>query len=207
MRILVTGFGKFPGVAVNTSELVVSRFAADAPGWPFDAMRFEVLPTRYEAAEVLVRELMGEFKPDRVLLLGVAETPTTARLERFALNIDDAASPDEGGVLRKGVTILAGGPAAFATAVDLQRLLADLLEAGVRAEISNHAGSYVCNHVYYTALSEAVAAGAGQVLFMHVPRLPVDNAAGDALVAEVARACGIVARALARPQIHMRETT
>src|SRR4051794_14321753 len=82
MRILVTGFGKFPGVAVNTSEVVVSRFAADAPDWPFGAMRFEVLPTRYEAAEVLVRELMGEFRPDRVLLLGVADTSSTARLER-----------------------------------------------------------------------------------------------------------------------------
>src|SRR6185369_17274354 len=114
MRILVTGFGKFPGVAVNTSELVVSRFASHAPAWPFDAMRFAVLPTRYAEAEVLMRELMGEVRPDRVLLLGVADTPSTARLERFALNIDDGASPDEGGELRKGVPILAGGPAAFA---------------------------------------------------------------------------------------------
>jgi pyroglutamyl-peptidase len=188
-------------VEVNTTEVVVSRWMESAPDWPYAEMRFAVLPTRYGEAELRLRELLRGFLPDRVLLLGVAPTEATARLERFALNVDDSDSEDAAGDLRRGTPILAGGPAAFATGLDLQRLFDELIEAGVRAEISNHAGAYVCNHAYYTALSHALAAGAGcQVLFMHVPRLPAEGGDGarQALVHEVARAAGIVAGAMAK---------
>ena len=170
MKLLVTGFGAFPGVSINTSEQLVAAWMRDRPDWPFDDMKFEVLPTTYDIAGARVSELIREYQPDHALLLGVATTQSTVRLERFALNIDDSTVPDAAGTLRQSRIIAPDRPHAMTTPIDLDRLRAALMHASVIAEISNHAGTYVCNHTYYSAL---LAASQFQnrcdVLFVHVP--------------------------------------
>lgn len=170
MKLLVTGFGAFPGVPVNASERLVGAWRHDRPDWPFDDMRFEVLPTCYEIAGARISQLLREFQPDLALLLGVATTSGTIRLERFALNIDDSPAPDEAGALRRGLVIAPDGPQALKTPIDLDGLRAALIQEGIDAEISNHAGSYVCNHTYYSALLAASRLDWHcEVMFVHTP--------------------------------------
>ena len=180
MKLLVTGFGPFPGVPFNSSDALVSGWIRNRPDWHFDDLRFEVLPTAYEAAGTRVAELLREFRPARALLLGVAGADCGIRMERFALNIDDGAAPDEAGQRRQARSIVAGAPDALRTMLDLEQMHGALIDQGVNAEISNHAGAYVCNHAYYCALHAAAAMMPPcKVLFVHLPRPREGATPGD----------------------------
>jgi pyrrolidone-carboxylate peptidase len=54
--------------------------------------------------------------------------------------------------------------------VHVPRLAATLRENGVPANSSAHAGSYLCNFLYYHSLSWAMSRdAAAQMLFVHIP--------------------------------------
>src|SRR5687768_16217662 len=110
VKVLVTGFGPFPGMAENRSARVVQGFVASCELQAHEIHR-RVLPTTYDDSECLIRELITSLMPDLCICLGVARTPTI-RLERLARNATSACSPDAAGQLRSG-PIVATGPAAY----------------------------------------------------------------------------------------------
>ena len=89
-----------------------------------------------------------------VLCLGVAAAREQICLERFALNLDDELSPDNAKQVRNGRRIVRGAPLAYETTLPIMRMLAALKKRGIPARISNHAGTYVCNHVFFAARHE-----------------------------------------------------
>jgi pyroglutamyl-peptidase len=141
-----------------------------------------VLPTAYDQAAKDITALIGETRPSLVLGLGVSIRRDKICLERFALNLDDAAIEDNLGCIRRGEEIVRGGPAALRTNVDIAAVLGRIADAGIAAEISNHAGTFVCNHVYYCALLR-LGQELPQVrcLFVHVPLPVADPAPSPAL--------------------------
>jgi pyroglutamyl-peptidase len=151
MRVLLTGFGPFPGVAVNPSEMVVAELGARPR--PHDGIELvtSTLPVEYEAAGARIRELIPSVGPDAVLCLGVAAGRTAINLERFALNLDDAPIPDNAGQLLQGTAIVPDGPAAYQSTLPLDRMHAALVALDVPVTMSNHAGTYICNHTFYAA--------------------------------------------------------
>jgi pyroglutamyl-peptidase len=166
MRVVLTGFDSFTGVESNPSQLIVEHFARR--GDP--DLVAAVLPTQYDAAAFRIRTLIREHRPDVVLSLGVAQTRTAISLERVALNLDDCDTPDNAGVLTHGRLISPGAPLAYFSTLPLDALLAALKLAAIPAAISNHAGTFVCNHVLYCALHEvALAALPTRCGFVHVP--------------------------------------
>ena len=166
MRIVVTGFEPFGPEAINPSQEIVK--ALD-PGLD---LHCEVLKTEYGYAERRILELFRERKPDLLLMLGLAESAPKIRMERIALNLDDASIPDNGGDLRKGQAIRESGELALQTRLDLPHVQAAMRSKGHDVDISNHAGAYICNHIFYTALEHARnASPATQCLFVHVPPL------------------------------------
>ena len=170
MKLLTTGFGEFPGVPINLTGDLVAEWRENQPNWPFSAMYFEVLPTSYEHAGARVARLIQDLDPDHVLMLGIGGVRGTIQLERFAVNIDDSILADVFGEVRQGLPIASDCPAALMTRTDLVRLRDLLVSKGTLAEISNHAGSYVCNHAYFVALREAaLAKKLTRVLFAHLP--------------------------------------
>ena len=170
MKLLTTGFGEFPGVPVNLTGDLVAQWRINQPNWPFSKMYFEVLLTSYERAGMRVSRLIQDLDPDCVLMLGIGNVRGMIQLERFALNIDDCIEADVFGTVRRGLPIASGSPAALTTCADLIRLRELLVSKGILAEISNHAGSYVCNHAYFVALREAaLAKKLTRVLFAHFP--------------------------------------
>ena len=91
--------------------------------------------------------------PDRDALPagGVRRVPGRAErisIERGAINVDDARIADNTGARPVDRPIVARGPAAYFSTLPVKRLCRDLQHAGVPAEVSQTAGTYVCNHVF-----------------------------------------------------------
>src|SRR5262245_26005609 len=175
MRVVLTGFDSFSGVETNPSQLIAEHFARlREPG-----LVAEVLPTQYEAASLRIRALVREHRPDVVLSLGVAQTRTAVSLERVALNLDDCDTPDNAGVVTSGRLIDPAAPLAYFSTLPLDSLLAALKLAAIPTAISNHAGTFVCNRVFFSARHEIEVVGLrARCGFVHVPAV-ADEARPD----------------------------
>lgn len=168
MRILVTGFGPFGKVDDNPTMRIIEALDAQQIADLLTA----ILPVTYRADEQIAA-LVREHQPDALLMTGVAQGRPHICLERFALNLDDASIPDIDDNLRQGEPIIADGPHAYLSTLPLNQMLKHLQAAAVPARISNHAGTYICNHVFYglrhrieTGGLPAIPAG-----FVHVPAI------------------------------------
>lgn len=167
---LVTGFETFGEWQVNPSQQVIESLVVQAKTAGHTDRLLQVLPTEYHAAGQRVQELIAEHDPSIVLFLGLSTARAQICLERFALNVDDVESPDNADTVRDGYPIDPDGPLALKTPVALKPLLSRLLDQGIDAVISNHAGTYVCNHVYYQGLRAINHHGnRADCLFVHLP--------------------------------------
>jgi len=169
MRALVTGFEPFGGADVNTSFTAVRRLprrigALDV--WT------ALLPTSYaRSAAVLEREI-ARVGPDIVLCVGEANERTALSIERIAINVQDARIADNDGRQPVDVPVVAGGPSAYFATLPVRAIEDALHAAGLAAEISNSAGTFVCNHVFYALMHfGATTAGNFRAGFLHVPSL------------------------------------
>src|SRR6266581_2274356 len=111
----------------------------------FEPFGGEPINPALEALEEAVRATA----PDIVLCVGLAGGRAALSLERVAINIDDARIPDNRGGQPIDLPVVAGGPAAYFTTLPIKAAAAVLREAGLPAIVSNSAGTFVCNHVFY----------------------------------------------------------
>lgn len=171
MRILLTGFEPFLTHADNpTASLARNLDGAEAG----DAVLHGVtLPVAFDRAADAFVEAFERVRPDAVLLFGLAYSYDEVRLERVALNLDDAAGPDNDGVVRRNRAIAADGPMAYWSSLPVDLILDRLNEAGLAAKPSRDAGGYVCNHLFFRVRhwleqrGSSIPAG-----FVHVPPTP-----------------------------------
>ena len=120
---------------------------------------------------------LEQFRPDVVLCVGQAAGRSAVTPERVAINVDDARIPDNNGCQPVDAPIVPGGPAAYFATVPVKDMVRAIREAGVPSELSNSAGTYVCNHLLYCVLHHAgpgVRAG-----FIHVPCIPEQTEGTD----------------------------
>lgn len=192
MTILLTGFEPFGGARVNPSALLVDTLKKK--GSCAEHAVATVLPTEFATAGKLITELLDEVRPVLALMFGVSGQAQRARLERLAVNIDHADIPDNRGDKRLNKKIRVDGQLAYETKLDLTKLQSELAARGHATDISHHAGTYVCNHVYYSALSHLAWQGRQiPILFVHIPEFSVDGPGQDAEIdAHVQLACDIV---------------
>ena len=167
--ILVTGFRPFAGHPANPSGLVARSLA----GRSFSGYRVRgaVLPVVYAKIEEAIDLLLTEVKPAAVVSLGLDYKTDVIKLERIAINLDDASIPDEADDLRSGTRIAQRGPAARWSTLPLDSIAPALTAAGVPFKFSSHAGAFLCNHLMYHVCGRATRAGipAG---FIHLPPTP-----------------------------------
>jgi pyroglutamyl-peptidase len=182
VNLLVTGFEPFGRLGENPSATIVQELSSRAAVRPDDypGLRVATLPTEFAKAERAIRELLQAAVPDVLLALGVAPRSQGLRLERTARNRDDAALPDNAGEQRRMTPIVPGGPDTFESTLPLQAMRAALDQLGVQVAISDDAGGYVCNHIFYTARHAIHTLGlATRCGFVHVP-LCTEQVATDA---------------------------
>lgn len=165
--ILVTGFKPFQNEPINPSEKLLETLR----GLPH--VETLLLPVEYDGAfNNLKIHLLQKF--DFILMLGQGGGfSNKIRLERVALNLEDGDRADEAGVQRKGHLIEVSGPPAIMSDLPLN-LWTQSLDSNF--EVSNHAGTYVCNSLYYKVRRHFL----GPSLFVHVPYLP-DQLSGKPL--------------------------
>ncbi len=167
MPILVTGFTPFGGAQINPSQQIIEHLAQHRPD-----IHARVLPTEYHASAEMLVKAIDDAQPDAVIMIGVAETRSTISLERIAINVDDAAIPDNAGLLKDGQPIDPDGAAAYWSTLPLDAMRDAVQMRGIPVSISNHAGTYVCNHVFYTARRMLEHTGRNIPCgFIHVPAL------------------------------------
>jgi pyroglutamyl-peptidase len=115
---------------------------------------------------------LDRLAPELVIAVGLAGGRSRLSLERVAINVDDARIPDNAGACPIDCAVVDEGPAAYFTTLPIKAMLAALGEAGIPAEVSQSAGTYVCNHVFYGlmhALRDRPGVRGG---FIHVPYSP-----------------------------------
>jgi len=170
MRILVTGFDPFGGEPVNPALEAVMRLPTALGAHTIECKQ---LPTMFHRALDVLGDAVRTLRPDILLCVGQAGGRTEISIERVAINVDDARIADNAGASPIDQPIVPGGPAAYFTNLPLKAMVRALVEAGIPAKVSNTAGTFVCNHVFYGAMhlvaTEFPAMRAG---FVHIPFLP-----------------------------------
>ena len=177
MKILLTGFEPFGGDVVNPSwEIARTLDGTTMAGAQVVACQLPCVFGR--APQVLQQALaQGQGQWALVVALGMAGRRTGLSFERIAINLDDAPIPDNAGQQPVDVAVFQGGPAAYFSTLPVKRMVDAVRAAGIAADTSQTAGTFVCNHVFYhlmhglAGLPNAPRAG-----FVHVPVLPQQQA-------------------------------
>lgn len=184
MTILVTGFEPFDGETVNPALEAARRLhGMSLGGHQVTALE---LPCVFGASIARLQQAMAELQPDIVVCIGQAGGVPCMEVERVAINVDDARIPDNAGRQPIDEPVIAGGPAAYFSGLPIKSIVAALTAAGIPAAVSQTAGTYVCNHIFY-GLSHLVATRHPHVRggFIHIPYLP-EQAARHAGAASMA---------------------
>jgi len=169
--VLLTGFEPFNGAAINPAWEAVRALE----GWSGEDFRVEVrqLPCVFVDANRALADMVEALHPDVVIAVGQAGGRAEISVERVAINVDDASILDNAGRQPVDQAIAEEGPAAYFTSLPIKAMVAAMREAGLRAGVSQTAGTFVCNHVFYGLMHHVAASGrAVKAGFIHVPFLP-----------------------------------
>ncbi|MER7988592.1 pyroglutamyl-peptidase I [Streptomyces noursei] len=205
-RVLLTGFAPFDGEATNPSWQAV-RTAAATPLAGL-ALHTVELPCVYGASLTALRTAIAATSPDLVVCVGQAGGRPDVTVERVAVNVDDARIPDTAGAEPIDEPIVPGGPAAYFATLPIKACVAAVRAAGLPASVSNTAGTFVCNHVFY-GLAHLIATELPHVRggFVHVPYAPeqvTDRAQPSLPVDAVATALRAIVAAAARTRTDLK---
>jgi pyroglutamyl-peptidase len=169
-KILLTGFEPFGGSNVNPSILACRIL----DGRVFHGFKVvvEEIPLRYGEIRGTIEGLIERHRPEAVVCTGQSSRAFIA-LERVAINIADARIPYNCGAKPRDERLRSDGPAAYFTGLPLRRLLDGLREAKIPAEISNSAGTFGCNQIFFHLMDYVERSGLDLPSgFIHVPPLP-----------------------------------
>jgi pyroglutamyl-peptidase len=170
--VLVTGFDPFGGSHVNPSWQAVR--ALDGRVISGRRVIGAEVPTIFGKSLQRLAELVEQHQPGLVICTGQAGGRGALSLERVAINVNDARIPDNAGAQPIDTPVAADGPAAYFTSLPIKAMLQALLREGINAEVSQTAGTFVCNHVFY-GLMHLLAQPRYQGVrggLVHVPFLP-----------------------------------
>jgi pyroglutamyl-peptidase len=199
-RVLLTGFEPFDGDTVNPSWEVARALDGQVLGG--SRIQAQQLPCVFGRARERLWQTLEAGQFDMLLSLGLAGNRPDVTVERIAINVDDARITDNASQQPVDAPVVAGGPAAYWASLPIKRMVAAVRAAGVPASVSQTAGTFVCNHVFYAGAHWAATRQPGlRVGFMHLPLL-LEQAVGKpgftgmALATQVAAVRAALAAAL-----------
>jgi pyroglutamyl-peptidase len=172
LRILITGFGPFPGAPFNPTEPLVARLLRlRRPALSDVELSGHIFPVSYAAVDRQLPELLVKRRPQALLMFGLAARTPYVRIETRARNTVTTIWPDaDHARARKGS--IARERDAMMFGPHTGKLLGAALATGVDARSSRNAGSYLCNYLSWRAIE---ATGNPRLTaFVHVPLLARD---------------------------------
>ena len=167
--LLLTGFEPFGGETVNPSWEVARALSGQMIGSVH--IRSVQLPCVFAQAPQALQEALAQYSPIAVLCLGQAEGRSEITPERVAINVMQARIPDNAGAQPQGEPVVPGGPVAYFSGLPLRGIVQRLRELDIPVSISNTAGTFVCNQVFY-ALQHTWGKSHSASGFVHLPCLP-----------------------------------
>ena len=206
--VLITGFEPFDQAALNPAWEVAR--ALDGRVLPGARIVASQLPCVFGKALDALDAALQQHRPTLVIALGLAGGRTALSIERVAINVDDARIRDNAGQQPIDAPVAADGPAAYFARLPIKHAVAAMRAAGVPAEVSNTAGTFVCNHVFYGLMHRLHTQPAWAKTrggFVHVPYLPEMAAAfpgapSMALETQVQGIAALIAAVLAHDPQH-----
>jgi pyroglutamyl-peptidase len=169
--VLLAGFGPFGQDPINAA-LEAVRSLDGLRLADHDLVARELPVVRHECLQVL-KALVFEFQPSIVVALGQAEGRSEITPERVAINVDDFRIPDNRGAQPRDEAVIPGGPVAYWSTLPIKAMTEAMCRGGIAAKISNTAGTYVCNHLFYGLMHFLATEGARRIGgLVHVPLLP-----------------------------------
>lgn len=173
MKILITGFEPFGGETVNPSWEVAKQLdGLSVAGAQLVAVQ---LPCVFSKSLLALSDALEAHHPNMVLSLGQADGRSDFSIERVAINVCDARIPDNEGAQPIDEPVVPDGPAAYFSSLPIKKMAAALKAQGFPAAISQTAGTFVCNQVFY-GLQHALVGKGTMSGFVHVPLMPLQAA-------------------------------
>jgi pyroglutamyl-peptidase len=170
--ILLTGFAPFDHETMNPSWEVVRRFEGKQVNESHHIVVAQ-LACEFGLAIHQLQQLLDQHQPALVVCVGQAGGRAEISVERVAINIDDARIPDNNGAQPIDQAIVADGPAAYFSSLPIKAIVQNLRQHGIPANVSQSAGTYVCNHVFYGLMHYAnTHPDLHRAGFVHIPYLP-----------------------------------
>ncbi|AZE56317.1 Pyrrolidone-carboxylate peptidase [Pseudomonas synxantha] len=168
--VLLTGFEPFDNDLVNPSWEAARQLdgVQVVEGVQIVA---RCLPCAFATAGAYLAQLISELNPAMVIATGLAPGRSEMSIERVAININDARIPDNLGQQPIDTAVVVDGPAAYFSTLPIKAMVKALREAGVAAAVSQTAGTFVCNQVFFL-LQHRLAGTGVRSGFIHVPSLP-----------------------------------
>jgi len=107
------------------------------------------VPRVFKQCLVDIEKLITQHKPNHLLLLAQHSANRQISVEKVALNINDAAQPDNDGQQPKDTLTAQHGPAAYFRNLPVAAISKTLRGNAIPAQVSFHAGTCVSNHLFY----------------------------------------------------------
>ena len=165
--VLVTGFEPYWDYPDNSSWVVAQEVAThDLAGIRICT---EMMPVSFHQVAEALRRAIDLHTPDLIIMLGQSGGSDRIKLERIAINLMESKLPDNDGYLPNEETIYTDGASALFTNTSIKELRTTIEQLGIKVKISNSSGLYVCNRLYYEALSITQSRPSTQALFVHLP--------------------------------------
>lgn len=143
MKILITGFKPFNKDKINPTSMIIKEFNDSN----IKTLELDVV---YNLDAKKIIETIKEYNPDLVLMMGLAGGRKKVMIEYFSLNMQSASIPDNSDLINNHNIIDKNAPLAYATNIDVVKLKEDVNDDNF--DISYHAGTFVCNDVYFQVL-------------------------------------------------------
>ena len=167
--ILVTAFEPFGGEALNPTELLLDKLPDSIGDCSVSRL---LLPVEFIRSKEMATDAYDRISPDAVIMLGQAGGRSAITPETTAVNVmnsvrPDMTRPDNAGYAPDHLPVSEGGPETLSSTLPVEKIAEAVSAAGIPCEISDDAGQYVCNNVFYSMLEH----NKGEVPtgFIHIP--------------------------------------
>ncbi|EEK72708.1 MULTISPECIES: pyroglutamyl-peptidase I [Bacillus cereus group] len=169
--VLLTGFDPFGGESINPAWEVAKSLHEKTIG-EYKIISKQV-PTVFHKSIQVLKAYIEELTPEMIICIGQAGGRPDITIERVAINIDDARIADNEGNQPVDMPVVEEGPNAYWSTLPMKAIVKKLREEGIPSSVSQTAGTFVCNHLFYGLMHELekhdkkIKGG-----FVHIPFLP-----------------------------------
>ena len=183
LRVLITGFGPFPGAPFNPTMPLVDRLTdLRRPALDGVALSGHIFHVTYDTVDRELPQLIAERRPHALLMFGLASRTDYLRIETRARNAVTTHLPDADGNRAQSASIVRAADARL-FGPHTASLLRAARATGIDARLSRDAGAYLCNYLSWRAIEATRQAGGPSLAaFIHVPLVTRDRAAREGAI-------------------------